>query len=135
MISALPALARSLARYVALHAGARLEGGTRPSPPAGQPRVVVSLTTIPSRLTRLRPTLNSLLTQDYPPTAIYLAVPRRSAREPKPYQMPGWLVQHPAVTVIDCERDWGPASKLLPALLAERERPDTLIIAVDDDNI
>ena len=135
MISSLPALARALARYAALHAGSRVEHATMASAPAGQPRVVVSLTTIPSRLTRLRPTLNSLLTQDYPPTAIYLAVPRRSAREPKPYQMPGWLAQHPAVTVIDCERDWGPASKLLPALLAERERPDTLIIAVDDDNI
>ena len=135
MITWLPALARALARYVALHADGSVERGAVTAPVAGQPRVVVSLTTIPSRLPRLRPTLSSLLTQDYPPTAIYLAVPRQSMREQKPYRLPDWLAQHPAVTVIDCERDWGPASKLLPALLAERERPDTLVIAVDDDNI
>jgi len=134
-MSSLPALARALARYVALHAGSGVARAAVTPPPAGQPRVVVSLTTIPSRLTRLRPALNSLLTQDYPPSAIYLAVPRQSVRERKPYQMPGWLAEHPAVTVIDCERDWGPASKLLPTLLAERERPDTLVITVDDDNI
>jgi hypothetical protein len=134
-MASLPALARALSRYVALHAGSVVERAAVTPPPAGQPRVVVSLTTIPSRLTRLRPALNSLLTQDYPPSAIYLAVPRQSERERKPYQMPGWLAEHPAVTVIDCERDWGPASKLLPTLLAERERPDTLVIAVDDDNV
>ena len=131
---ALPALARALARYVTLHAGAGVERAPLTTPDV-KPRVVVSLTSIPSRLTRLRPTLNSLLTQDYPPSAIYLAVPRRSLREQKPYRMPHWLAEYPAVTVIDCERDWGPASKLLPTLLAERERPDTMIIAVDDDNV
>ena len=133
-MASLPALARALARYVALHAGP-VEHAPVTTPPDVKPRVVVSLTTIPSRLSRLRPTLNSLLTQDYPPTAIYLAVPRQSVREGKPYRMPGWLADYPAITVIDSERDWGPASKLLPALLAERECPDTLVITVDDDNI
>ena len=133
-MASLPALARALARYVALHAGS-VERAPVMTPPDVKPRVVVSLTTIPSRLTRLRPTLNSLLTQDYQPTAIYLAVPSQSMREQKPYQMPEWLPEYPAVTVIDCERDWGPASKLLPTLLAERERPDTMIIVVDDDNV
>jgi hypothetical protein len=133
-MASLSALARALARYAALHAGAGVERAPVTALD-GRPRVVVSMTTIPSRLTRLRPTLNSLLTQDYPPTAIYLAVPRRSVREQKPYQRPDWLAEYPAVTLIDCERDWGPASKLLPTLLAERDRPDTLVIAVDDDNI
>ena len=133
-MASLPALARALARYVALHAGS-VKRARVTTPPDVKPRVVVSLTTIPSRLTRLRPTLNSLLTQDYPPTAIYLTVPRRSVREGKPYRMPDWLPGYPAITVIDSERDWGPASKLLPTLLAERERPDTMIIAVDDDNV
>jgi hypothetical protein len=133
-MASLPALTRALARYVALHAGS-VERAPLTTPPDVKPRVVVSLTTIPSRLTRLRPTLNSLLTQDYPPTAIYLAVPSQSTREQKPYRMPEWLPEYPGVTVIDCERDWGPASKLLPTLLAERERPDTMIVAVDDDNV
>jgi hypothetical protein len=128
-------LVSALARYVALHVGSRMAPTAAHLPQAGRPRVVISLTTIPSRITRLRPTLNSLLAQDYAPSGIYLAVPRRSARENRAYQIPVWLAQHPAVAVIDCERDWGPASKLLPALLAERERPDTLIIAVDDDNV
>lgn len=133
-MASLPALARALARYVALHAGS-VERAPVTTPPDVKPRVVVSLTTIPSRLTRLRPTLNSLLTQAHPPTTIYLAVPRRSVREQKAYRMPEWLAEYPTLTVLDCERDWGPASKLLPTLLAERERPEAMVIAVDDDNV
>jgi len=102
---------------------------------SGDPRVVISLTTTPSRITRLGPTLRSLLTQDYPLTAIYLAVPRRSVRENRAYAVPTRLARHPTVTVIDSERDWGPATKLLPMLRVEQERPETLIITVDDDNV
>jgi len=76
-----------------------------------------------------------LLTQDHLPNEIYLAVPRHSIREQRDYRVPADLARHPAVTVIDSERDWGPATKLLPALRAEREHPETLIIVVDDDNI
>jgi hypothetical protein len=97
---------------------------------SGDPRVVISLTTTPSRITRLGPTLRSLLTQDYPLTAIYLSVPRRSVRENRAYTVPTRLARHPTVTVIDSERDWGPATKLLPMLRVEQERPETITVTV-----
>src|SRR5262249_53954025 len=118
-----------------MHVGTRRAPASGCRVRSGNPRVVISLTTTPSRITRLGPTLRSLLAQDYPPTAICLAVPRRSLRENRTYTVPVALTRHATITVIDSERDWGPATKLLPMLRAERERPETLIIAVDDDNI
>ncbi len=38
------------------------------------------------------------------------------------------------VAVIRCERDWGPATRLIPALHAS-EDPDATLITVDDDTI
>ena len=97
-------------------------------------RVVISLTTLPSRIGRLRQVLNSLIDQDAPADEIVLALPQVSQREKVPYTVPGFLRNSDAVTVLACERDWGPATKLIPALLAE-QRPDTLILALDDDNV
>jgi hypothetical protein len=126
---------RAVGRYIWMHVSTPQAPIVRCSTGSDDPRVVISLTTTPSRITRLGPTLRSLLAQDYPPTAIYLAVPRRSMRENRSYRVPVGLARHPTVTIIEAERDWGPATKLLPSLRAERERPETLIIAVDDDNI
>jgi hypothetical protein len=97
-------------------------------------RLVISLTTMPSRMNQLQPVLNSLIDQDAPADAIVLAVPRMSRREKVPYVVPDFLRASDAVTVLDSELDWGPATKLIPALRAEK-RPDTLILFLDDDNI
>ena len=125
----------AIGRYVWMHVGARHAPTVGWSARAADPRVVISLTTTPSRITRLGPTLRSLLTQDYPLTAVYLAVPRHSVRENRTYTVPAVLARHPTISILDSERDWGPATKLLPMLRAERERPETLVIAVDDDNV
>ena len=118
-----------------MHVGMRQAPNVRCSTRSADPRVVISLTTTPSRITRLAPTLRSLLTQDYPLTAICLAIPRHSVRENRTYTVPAQLSRHPTISVVDSERDWGPATKLLPTLRAEREGPETVIIAVDDDNV
>jgi hypothetical protein len=95
--------------------------------------VLVSLTTIPDRVTRLRPALRSVLDQTRRPDAIVLNLPRRSRREGREYEIPSYLSQMP-VEIDRCERDWGPATKYLPTLLREVP-PDTRIIVVDDDQI
>jgi hypothetical protein len=97
---------------------------------------VVSLTTTPSRIERIRPVLNSLLDQRSPADAIVLAVPWFSRREQVEYQVPAWLESSDAITVLRCD-DWGPATKLLATIEHEgrKGRHATPILAVDDDVI
>ncbi|WP_161957196.1 hypothetical protein [Aestuariivirga litoralis] len=102
---------------------------------AANPRrcpAVVSLTSIPSRLPLIERTLKSLMRQSLAPARIVLNLPRFSRREGVAYQVPGFVAGLKAVEVRWCE-DLGPATKLLPTLVAEA--PQTPIIVVDDDRI
>ncbi len=98
-------------------------------------KVVVTLTTIPDRIGKIKVTLSSLLDQTYSPDVIYLAIPKISRITNEPYVIPDWLKYHPIINILYCDKDYGPASKLIPALLAERDNPDTKIIVVDDDRV
>ena len=119
-------LARTLLRAARLR-----KQGTQPRPvPARPERIVVSLTTIPSRAAHLAPVLRSLLDQTEPADRIVLALPRQSLKG-QPYPPPESLSLPPGVDILPCE-DIGPATKLIPALRAE---PDALIVVVDDDVI
>jgi hypothetical protein len=124
-----------ITRYILLHlrrfpAAVHLAGGSDPCP-----SVVVSLTTIPSRIGRILPTINSLLSQTVRPRRIFLAVPDYSLRERRAYEIPEALRSHQLVTILPSERDWGPITKLIPALRHGESAPDDPILAVDDDNI
>ncbi|MFT3671395.1 hypothetical protein [Aestuariivirga sp.] len=94
--------------------------------------VIVSLSTIPSRLPHIAPTLKSLLRQSRAPKRIVLNLPAYSLREKTDYMVPDFLKALSAVEVIRCD-DLGPATKLTPTLL--RETPSQAIIVVDDDRI
>ena len=94
--------------------------------------VIVSLTTIPSRLPHIEDTLKSLLRQTRPPAEIRLYVPAFSARENRPYEVPERLRQLRSVAVHACS-DVGPATKFIPAVTSLP--PDQLVLAVDDDRI
>ena len=94
--------------------------------------VVVTLTTLPSRIDRLDLTLKSLLRQSVSPKTIRLNVPRVSRREQKAYTIPEWLRTLRSVTVVDCD-DYGPATKLIPSLLDAA--PDDRLLVVDDDRV
>ena len=94
----------------------------------------ISLTTIPSRLARLTKTLESLKKQTLKPTRINLCVPERCIKEDQTYQIPAEIADDPAITIIHCQQDWGPATKLLGSLVI-CDDPETRIIVVDDDII
>lgn len=96
--------------------------------------VVVSLTTIPSRLDSIFASMNSILRQTRPPDRIYLNIPFWSIREKKGYQIPKLLKTDDRITLIRCPQDLGPILKLSETLKRETN-PDTLIITVDDDTI
>lgn len=98
-------------------------------------RVVVSFTTLPDRIEYLSAMINSLLSQTRRPDAIYLCVPEISQRKKTRYVVPQEILNNRAITIITADKDYGPATKLIPAFLAERKNPDTKIIIVDDDQV
>jgi hypothetical protein len=96
--------------------------------------VYVGVTTLPSRIERLRPTVDSLLAQSRPPDRIFVCVPFWSVRERREYSLPPWLVSAPSrVALVRCGTDWGSGTKLLgclPLITA-----DACLIVVDDDMV
>ncbi|HST30517.1 MAG TPA: glycosyltransferase [Chthoniobacterales bacterium] len=107
------------------------------SPSGSDKRLIVSLSTVPDRIGRLQPTLDSLLNQTRPPDEIVLAVPKFSVRQKREYEIPGYLSRIPKLRVLRCEKDWGPATKFIAVVQDElaTSRNDTLIMVVDDDRI
>lgn len=102
---------------------------------ASNPRdsgLVVTLTTIPSRIEALAPTLKSLLRQTARPREIRLCVPQWSERERRAYAVPAWLSVLRSVTLVRCA-DEGPATKFLSTLRAVPA--DQPVAVVDDDRV
>jgi Glycosyl transferase family 2 len=101
------------------------------------PRVIVSLSTVPDRINNLMPTIRSLLKQTRLPDEIVLAIPEFSIRERRPYTVPKYISRLPRVRVLRCREDWGPATKFIAAIQDELAagRENTLIMVVDDDRL
>lgn len=86
---------------------------------------IISLTSIPPRFAGLGPVLEALLAQGADET--HLAIPERYIRFPN---WDGDLPKHPqGITVLRCP-DFGPATKLIPAL---QSYADATILYCDDD--
>lgn len=105
------------------------------SPPRKERRLIVSFSTLPGRINRLEPTIQSLLKQTRPPDEIVIAIPPFSIREQREYIVPDYLKIIPTVKILHCDQDWGPATKFIPAIQAEllSGSRDTLVVVVDDD--
>ncbi|TPX31602.1 hypothetical protein SmJEL517_g05129 [Synchytrium microbalum] len=101
-------------------------------------RVVVSLTSFPQRLETITDTINSLMKQSRPPTVVVLSIPKEVKRlDGIPQQTVPSIVSELQHTygkklIVQRTEDYGPATKLLGALLVEPD-PNTVIITVDDD--
>lgn len=92
---------------------------------------VICLTTIPPRFGAIGPTLESLLAQDLPAEEIRLHIPRRYRRFP---DWDGRLPELPrGIRILRCDEDFGPATKLLPAV-AELSGQAVEILFCDDDS-
>lgn len=100
-------------------------------------RIVVSLSTIPSRCDKLEETLISLASQTMKPEAIFISVSKESKREGVPYPIKDLAKTVKRIIpgvgkIIVLEDDYGPLTKLMGPLFNEQD-PNTLIITVDDD--
>ena len=94
--------------------------------------VIVTLTTIPSRMHLIAETLKSLLRQTRLPARIVLNVPRFSRREKREYEIPAFLERLVSLEIHRCQ-DWGPATKVIPSI--ERFAQSQPLLVVDDDRI
>ena len=95
------------------------------------PNTIVSLSSIPSRFDRLGPVLRALLDQTAEIDRIVLWVPQEYRRGLEVHALP----KVPAgVEVLRCDKDYGPATKVIPAL-GLADDPDTRILYCDDDQI
>lgn len=92
-------------------------------------KVVVSFTTIPSRIRYLPDVAKRLRNQTLKPDEIYACIPYYSKRLNQAYPKSIGLVDD--TRVVRCP-DYGPATKLLGCLPYETD-PDTIIITIDDD--
>ena len=103
--------------------------------PMDERRVIASLSTLPDRIASLGPTIDCLLQQTHPPDEIVIAIPDFSTRQLKPYVVPKYLSQFSRVRILQCGKDWGPATKFIPVVQQELAagRGDTLVFVVDDD--
>jgi hypothetical protein len=94
----------------------------------------VSMTTLPSRIDRIRPTIESVLHGSHVPDKVLIAIPPFSQREQRVYVLPAFLEEFgPSVEVVRCGQDWGPGTKLLGSLDALPEK--SYLVIVDDDVI
>ena len=97
--------------------------------------VVIGMTTLPSRISRIRPSLKSLLEGDLRPDKIIVSFPEVSIREKSTYYIPDFLLDRDFCgNVIELSRsslDFGPGNKLLGAL--EAHPTDCYLVVADDD--
>jgi hypothetical protein len=94
-------------------------------------RVVVSFSTIPSRVKYIPKVIEEILKQNFQPDAIYVCVPYYSKRLKKQYILPVFEDMGDNVKIVR-GTDYGPATKLLGCIPHEND-PNTMIITIDDD--
>jgi hypothetical protein len=80
----------------------------------------------------------SLLSQTRRPDVILVNLPPRFDRTGEKYPpdelLPDWLVKDSIIKINRCDRDWGPATKLVPTVMQLHQwKQPSIIITVDDD--
>jgi hypothetical protein len=96
------------------------------------PEVVISLTTSPKRIEKIKPTLDRIMEQTVLPSAIVLNLPHVFKRTGDKFgELPDFITSNKLIKINNCE-DIGPATKILPTRKLFDD-PETIIISIDDD--
>ncbi len=95
--------------------------------------IVISLTTTPYRIDKIKTTLDSILAQSIKADKIFLNVPYTFRRDNAKYIIPAWLKDYRGI-IINRSDDFGPITKLIPTLLQQDLPADAIVITVDDDH-
>lgn len=95
--------------------------------------IIVTLTTIPSRLPHLNKVISAIQNQSMKPDSIQLYLPREYSKRSLGKIDPSKLPE--GVEIVWVDSDLGPATKILPATAKYINQPDTKLIYCDDDKI
>lgn len=102
-----------------------------------KPYIVVGLTTTPSRIKYIKPTLDSIINQIYKPDRIILSIPTILNRTGEVFpELPDEINSLVVNNIIEINRtnDYGPATKFV-GILEKESNPDSFILWCDDDII
>ena len=98
-------------------------------------KFVVSFTTSPERISKIKPMVDSILDQGVKPDLFILNIPEIFPRSGEKYIIPDFVRSNAIVNVI--KKDCGPATKIVPTIdylkSIDYEIKDTYIIYLDDD--
>lgn len=97
-------------------------------------KILVTLTTSPKRINKIKPVISSIMKQSVLPDNIVLNLPYIFKRDNSTFdKIPKFITDNPLIIINRCT-DIGPATKVLPIVeLFKDEHPDTIIISIDDD--
>ena len=103
-------------------------------------KIIASLTTTPHRIDLIKPTIDSILNQTIPISAIELNVPYVFKRTGEKYKIPEWLIDleknnnnNKCELRIYRTEDYGAITKVAPTLMRHRENNDVYVWSLDDD--
>ena len=98
-------------------------------------KFIVSFTTSPERISKIKPMIDSILSQTKKPDLFILNIPEVFPRTNKKYNIPDFIRKSVIINVI--KQDYGPATKIVPTINYLKENnyalSDTYIIYLDDD--
>ena len=115
---------------------ARCGGYDRPKIKERKPyKIVSSFTTSPSRIYKTDKTLYSLTEQTYPLDYMLLNIPEKFARTNEIYTIPDFIKENKQIVINQTDRDYGPATKLVGAILRIPKDEDVWIVVHDDDHL
>jgi len=98
-------------------------------------KLIISLTTIPTRINKLEPVLYSLINQDLKADMIYINIPKKYKRFKECVKIPNFIKEKfsKQVKIYYLDTDYGPATKFIGSLMnPDISRKDVLIITDDD---
>lgn len=98
-------------------------------------KFVISFTTSPSRIIKIKPMIESIINQTLKPDLIILNIPEVFPRTNERYIIPDFVENN--VIINSIEKDLGPATKVIPTISYLRknnyDERNTYIIYLDDD--
>ena len=98
-------------------------------------KLIISLTTIPTRINEIEPVLESLLNQTIKADMIYINIPKKYSRFSECAKVPDFITNkyNDRVKIFYLEKDYGPATKFIGSLLNPDISDKDIILITDDD--
>jgi len=96
------------------------------------PKIVATMTTIPSRIASIRPVVESILSQSVPVDHLEINIPFFCKRTNEVYVIPSWLKECNKVKIYRCD-DYGSITKVAPTFQRYIGDNETYLWSIDDD--